>query len=110
MRPPLVLAYHGLGRYPRELDPSNLMLDPDHFRAQIRTMRRRGYRFIALSDFVAHLDHGMPPDGLCALTFDDGSVDNLEVVAPLLAELDEELELLVLVPEEVMALPHSLKP
>jgi len=88
MRPPLVLAYHGLGRYPRELDPSNLMLDPDRFRAQMRTMRRRGYRFIALSEFVAHLDPGEPPDGLCALTFDDGSVDNLEVVAPLLAELD----------------------
>ena len=88
MRPPLVLAYHGLGRYPRELDPSNLMLDPDRFRAQIRTMTRRGYRFIPLSEFVASLDRAKPPDGVCALTFDDGSVDNLEVVAPLLAELD----------------------
>jgi peptidoglycan/xylan/chitin deacetylase (PgdA/CDA1 family) len=88
MRPPLVLVYHGLGHYPRELDPSNLMLDPDRFRAQIRTIRRRGYRFIALSEFVAHLDRGKPPDALCALTFDDGTVDNLEVVAPLLAELD----------------------
>jgi len=88
MRPPLVLAYHGLGRYPRELDPSNLMVDPDRFTAQIRSLRRRGYRFIALSALVRHLDRGKPPDGVCALTFDDGTVDNLEVVEPLLAELD----------------------
>jgi hypothetical protein len=31
-------------------------------------------------------------------------------VPPLLAELGAELELLVLVPEEVMGVPHSLKP
>jgi peptidoglycan/xylan/chitin deacetylase (PgdA/CDA1 family) len=88
MRPPLVLAYHGLGRYPRQLDPSNLMVDPDRFTAQIRSLRRRGYRFMPLSAFVQHLDRGEPPAGVCAVTFDDGTVDNLAVVEPLLAELD----------------------
>jgi peptidoglycan/xylan/chitin deacetylase (PgdA/CDA1 family) len=88
MRPPLVLAYHGLGCYPRTLDPHNLMVDPLLFRRQIHTLRRRGYQFIRLSQLVASLPHGRPPGRTCALTFDDGTVDNLQVVAPLLAELD----------------------
>jgi peptidoglycan/xylan/chitin deacetylase (PgdA/CDA1 family) len=88
MRPPLVLAYHGLGRFSRSLDPHNLMVDPERFRAQVNVLRRRGYRFVALSEFARHLDEGPPARGTCVLTFDDGTVDNLELVAPLLAELD----------------------
>lgn len=87
MRPPLVLAYHGLGSYPRELDPFNLMLEPDRLRAQIRALTRRRYRFIALSEFARLVEDGTPPDGVCALTFDDGTADNLEILAPMLAEL-----------------------
>ena len=86
MRPPLVLAYHGLGRFSRALDPHNLMVDPARFRAQLSVLRRRGYRLLALSEFAQGLDDGPPARGTCALTFDDGTVDNLEVVAPLLAE------------------------
>ena len=88
MRPPLVLAYHGLGSYTRTLDPHNLMVDPGRFRTQIRTLRRRGYRFVRLSELAGQLDAGPLPDRTCALTFDDGTLDNLEVVAPLLAEFD----------------------
>jgi peptidoglycan/xylan/chitin deacetylase (PgdA/CDA1 family) len=88
MRPALVLAYHGLGRYPRDLDPHNLMVDPRCFREQIATLKRRGYRFVPLVEFATHLDDGVPPDRTCALTFDDGTIDNLEVLGPLLAELD----------------------
>ena len=88
MRSALVLAYHGLGRYPRALDPHNLMVDPARFRGQLHALRRRGYRFVPLSQFAERLDDGRPPGRTCVLTFDDGSVDNLEVVAPLLAELD----------------------
>ena len=88
MRPPLVLAYHGLGSCPRALDPHNLMVDPERFRRQIRTLRRRGYRFVRVSQLAEHLDVGPLPDRTCALTFDDGTLDNLEVVAPLLAEFE----------------------
>jgi peptidoglycan/xylan/chitin deacetylase (PgdA/CDA1 family) len=88
MRPALVLAYHGLGCYPRALDPYNLMVDPVHFRRQVATLRRRGYRFVSLAELAAHLDDGALPDGIVALTFDDGTVDNLELLAPLLAELE----------------------
>lgn len=70
------------------MDPHNLVVEPARFRAQIDTLRRRGYRFLALPEFVASIDGGKPAPGTCALTFDDGTVDNLDVVAPLLAELE----------------------
>ena len=88
MRPPLVLAYHALGRHSAALDPHNLMVDPARFRRQVSLLRRRGYRFIPLSELARHLDGGSPPSRTCVLTFDDGTVDSLEVVAPLLEELD----------------------
>lgn len=88
MRSALVLAYHGLGRYSRELDPHNLMVDPAKFRRQISTLQRRGCRFVSLTDLVADMEPKTSTNGMCALTFDDGTVDNLEVVAPLLLELD----------------------
>ena len=88
MRPPLVLVYHGIGRYPRELDPRNLMIDPERFRRQLETIRSRGYRFVPLLEFASRLaPGGSPPDRVCAVTFDDGTTDQLELVAPLLADL-----------------------
>jgi peptidoglycan/xylan/chitin deacetylase (PgdA/CDA1 family) len=86
---PLVLAYHGVGEYPRHLDPRGLMLDPARFRRQIESVMRRGYRFLSLSDFTASLEENIPPpDRVCAVTFDDGTSDQLELIAPLLADLE----------------------
>jgi peptidoglycan/xylan/chitin deacetylase (PgdA/CDA1 family) len=83
-----VLAYHGVGRYSPALDPRHLMVDPPRFRRQIETLLHRGYRFVPLLDFPALLaEEDGPADGVCALTFDDGTLDQLEVIAPLLAEL-----------------------
>jgi peptidoglycan/xylan/chitin deacetylase (PgdA/CDA1 family) len=87
MKPALVLAYHGLGSYPRPLDPHNLMVAPERFRQQMGILKRRGYRFVTLAELTRRLSEGRAPDaGICAVTFDDGTVDNLEVLAPLLAE------------------------
>src|SRR5438128_220927 len=47
MRPALVLAYHGLGTFPKTLDPHNLMLDPARFRRQVLTLMRRPVNFFA---------------------------------------------------------------
>lgn len=87
MRPPLVLGYHSLGDCSAEHDPHNLMVKPKQFRDQILTLRRREYRFTPLLELVAQLDGGQQPKGVCSITFDDGTLDNLEVVAPLLADL-----------------------
>ncbi len=86
-RRPLVLAYHGLARVPRTLDPTGLMLPPEDFRRQVERLRPRGYRFVKQAEFAARLAAGSA-DGLCSLTFDDGSEDNLTVLLPLLRDLD----------------------
>jgi peptidoglycan/xylan/chitin deacetylase (PgdA/CDA1 family) len=70
------------------MDPHNLMVAPERFRMQMATLLRRGYRFVTLSDYADQMADGGADGGVCALTFDDGTVDNLEVVAPLLAELE----------------------
>ncbi len=100
MKPALILAYHGLGSYSRSLDPHNLMVAPARFSSQIRTLKRRGYGFTSLARLAGYCDGGAPPRGVCAVTFDDGTVDNLEVLAPLLGELG--------VPATVFACPGLL--
>ena len=87
MRPSLVLAYHGLGSFTRPHDPYNLMIEPERFREQVAALRARGYRFVALSELVDDIERNQRPEGVCAMTFDDGTLDNLELLAPMLVEL-----------------------
>jgi len=84
--PPLVLLYHGLGELPRSLDPQRMMLSPDRFRRHLRSLAKRGYEFVTLSEFADRLFGGASPGALCALTFDDGLRDNLDLLPGLLAE------------------------
>jgi peptidoglycan/xylan/chitin deacetylase (PgdA/CDA1 family) len=107
-RPPLVLAYHGLGSFPRAMDPYNLMIRPERFREQVTSLRGRGYRFVALSELSASIEQAAPPAALCAMTFDDGTVDNLEVLAPMLAEL--EVPASVFVCPGLLGSPHFAMP
>jgi peptidoglycan/xylan/chitin deacetylase (PgdA/CDA1 family) len=69
------------------LDPDNLMLAPERFREQVETLKRRRYKFVTLAELTDQLDRATPPKRLCALTFDDGTLDNLDLLAPLLEEL-----------------------
>lgn len=106
--PPLVLAYHALGDLSAELDPHNLMVTPERFREQIGRLRARGYAFVPLTHFAEHLADGRPPARTCALTFDDGSLDNLTVLAPLLEEL--ELPATVFACPGLLGTPHFAFP
>jgi peptidoglycan/xylan/chitin deacetylase (PgdA/CDA1 family) len=108
MKPPLVLAYHGLVRLPRRLDPHNLMVDPDRFRDQVASLRRRGYSFVTVSEFGRSLRNGSPPRGLCALTFDDGSADNAHVLPELLEGL--HVPATVFVCPGLLGRPHPFTP
>lgn len=76
-RPSVVLHYHNLGDVPRHLDPHNLTVGQAEFERQVASLARRGYEFLTATEFAARLEPGGPPPGLCALTFDDGSDDNL---------------------------------
>ena len=93
--PPLVLAYHCLGHVPQEHDPSRLVVTPARFRAQVRALLGRGYEFGTVSQFAERLRRSGPPRGLCALTFDDGSVDNATLLPQLLSELSVPATLFV---------------
>jgi peptidoglycan/xylan/chitin deacetylase (PgdA/CDA1 family) len=106
--PPLVLAYHALGHLPPHLDPHHLMVTPERFREQIDKLRARGYAFVPLTRFGEHVARGQPPSRTCALTFDDGSLDNLAVLAPLLVEL--ELPATVFACPGLLGAPHFAFP
>ena len=94
-RPPLVLAYHAVGKLPPALDPEGLMVPPDELRAQIEHLQDRNYRFVTSAEFAARLNEGGSLNGICALTFDDGSIDNATVLPDILASLDVPATLFV---------------
>lgn len=83
LRPPLILHYHAVGDVAEELDPHNLVIDPDAFTLQLQTVGARGYRFVTLDELTSRLPRNA--NGLATVTFDDGSIDNLSVVPELLA-------------------------
>ena len=87
LRPPLVLAYHAVGELPRTLDPEGLMVPPAELEAEIGLLLARGYEFVTAAEFARRLRSGAGLERLCALTFDDGSVDNATLLPPLLASL-----------------------
>ena len=104
LRPPLVLAYHGIGDVPSALDPSHLMVAPDRFRRQLDSLASRGYRFVKVSEFAAAIVGETAPAGCCALTFDDGTVDNAETLPAILAEFDAPAS--VFVCPDLLGEPH----
>jgi peptidoglycan/xylan/chitin deacetylase (PgdA/CDA1 family) len=87
MRPPLVLAYHALGEVSREHDPERLVISPGELRRQIERLRAREYEFVTMTQFGRRLIEGQPLAGVCALTFDDGSLDNGTLLPSMLRSL-----------------------
>ena len=87
LRPPLVLAYHGLGSVRRELDPTGLLVPVHQFRRLIRQLKAREYEFVKQAEFARRLHAGDSLIGVCSITFDDGSADNHRELPPVLDEL-----------------------
>ena len=83
LRPPIVLAYHGVAEGAEAEDPDRLLLDPTLFERQLRMLVRRGYRFTTASEALEE-PGGRPAAGTAVLTFDDGWLDALTEVVPLL--------------------------
>jgi colanic acid/amylovoran biosynthesis glycosyltransferase len=104
MRPPLVLAYHAVGELSPTLDPEGLMVLPDELRAQVRFLQRRNYEFVTSSEFAQRLHDGERLSGVCALTFDDASVDNATILPGLLTELGVPATLFVC--PGLLGVPH----
>jgi peptidoglycan/xylan/chitin deacetylase (PgdA/CDA1 family) len=81
----VVLAYHGVSAAAPG-HPSRLLIDPEHLRSHVEMLLRRGYAFRTAGELVAGADDG-PPPRTAVLTFDDGWLDALTTVAPLLGRL-----------------------
>lgn len=89
--PPLALAYHGVADVARHRDPEGLFVSPEDVKRHVERLRSWGYRlesFGVLAAAAAAAGETGDADGLAALTFDDGLVDNLDTLVPLLRELD----------------------
>jgi peptidoglycan/xylan/chitin deacetylase (PgdA/CDA1 family) len=99
-RSSVVLAYHAVGDVAPEHDPDRLVQPPDKFEWQLRTLVKRGYEFVTAAEFARRLRAGGPLEGTCAVTFDDGTTDNLTVLPGILRPLG--------VPATVFACPGLL--
>lgn len=79
--PPLALAYHGVDDVSLRRDPDHLFVRPQDLRRQIEKLREWGYELVTFGDLAADVRPGR-----VALTFDDGLVDNLTELVPILQE------------------------
>jgi peptidoglycan/xylan/chitin deacetylase (PgdA/CDA1 family) len=72
-----ILMYHSVanGRGP-------LAVSPETFRRQLDALAVRGFRCVALRDYVGLLDAGQRIDRVAVLTFDDGYGDFASTVVP----------------------------
>jgi peptidoglycan/xylan/chitin deacetylase (PgdA/CDA1 family) len=84
------------------------MVPPERFRAQVEQLRRRGYSFVTLSEFTRRLVESGPPAAVCALTFDDGSADNADVLPGILESLG--VPATVFVCPGLLGRPHPFMP
>jgi peptidoglycan/xylan/chitin deacetylase (PgdA/CDA1 family) len=85
--PPLALVYHGVADVPLGRDRDRLFVRAEDLRRQIARLREWGYELVSFGDLAKEVQR-TGGAGFAALTFDDGLVDNLEALAPVLAELD----------------------
>ena len=83
--PPLALVYHAVGEVSPRRDPHGLFVRPEDLRWQLERLIAWGYETVTFGELARKASEGTAR-GYVALTFDDGYVNNLEVLAPLLSE------------------------
>lgn len=108
VHPPLILAYHGVADVPPHRDPEGLFISPRQLRGHIRRLRRWGYAFVPFGQMASLAAEGRGA-GHVALTFDDGLLDNLEQLAPLLRD-EGGLPATTFVTASWMGKPHPSVP
>jgi peptidoglycan/xylan/chitin deacetylase (PgdA/CDA1 family) len=101
--PPLALAYHGVDDVPLRRDPDHLFVRPQDLRRQIEKLRGWGYELVTFGELAAEVRPGR-----AALTFDDGLVDNLTALVPILQELGARATVFVV--SGWMGQPHPAAP
>jgi peptidoglycan/xylan/chitin deacetylase (PgdA/CDA1 family) len=82
---PVTVAHHGVNRVAPQDNPLSLVMAPELLESQVRTLQRLGYRFRTAEEVA---ETGAPQArGTAVLTFDDGWLDAVTIVAPLLQRL-----------------------
>jgi peptidoglycan/xylan/chitin deacetylase (PgdA/CDA1 family) len=81
-----VMMYHYVRDLPKSAFPRLKAMQVEKFRAQVEWLRRE-YEMATLESALAFLrGKYQPKRSLCLLTFDDGTREHFEIVAPFLAE------------------------
>jgi peptidoglycan/xylan/chitin deacetylase (PgdA/CDA1 family) len=85
---PVILMYHGVTREmgPGLVNHNGKHVHADLFRRHLQMLSRHR-RVVPLGVLIEALRKGEDAEGMVAITFDDGYLDNVECAAPLLAEL-----------------------
>jgi peptidoglycan/xylan/chitin deacetylase (PgdA/CDA1 family) len=79
--PALILIYHAI-----EPGPPPLCVDPALFGEHLAVLEDSGAEAVTISELADRLRSGEPPDGVVAITFDDGFASVPRDAAPMLAE------------------------
>ncbi len=79
---PAIAMFHSVSPY--DDDPYLVTVSPDRFDRQMRWLRRRGLRGVAVGELMAACRAGAG-HGLIGLTFDDGYADFIDYALPVLA-------------------------
>jgi peptidoglycan/xylan/chitin deacetylase (PgdA/CDA1 family) len=80
---PLVLMYHSVSPY--DEDPYEVTITPERFERQMRWLRGRGLRGVAMAELLSARAEGRG-HGLVGLTFDDGYQDFVICAMPVLQQ------------------------
>ena len=81
-----ILMYHAVHVMdPSEASNANLIIDPDLFEAQIKTLAKAGYYFLTPEEaYKAFTENALPAKKVVWLTFDDGNEDFYTIAYPIL--------------------------
>lgn len=89
----MILMYHHV--CPRTAVPQQQVslegwrynIEPEDFRRQLELLRREGWEFVSLADYVSQFGAGVLGRRVVTVTFDDGWRDNWDYAVPILREL-----------------------
>ena len=82
-----ILMYHSILKDPERA--GKFVVSPDTFKEDMQYLKEHGYEFVFVSDLVAYVHEGKKlPKKPVVITLDDGYLNNLTYVLPILEELD----------------------